>query len=79
MNCCRQAVKMGVSRGTRDTSQGPPVLPVPSVVAGSQVEGRPEDDRKDGQIRGRSHARAWFMKYPGKGHSQNRGRLSHCQ
>ncbi|MDH3849727.1 MAG: hypothetical protein OEV09_01595, partial [Deltaproteobacteria bacterium] len=36
------------------TSQGPPVL--------SEVEGTPEDARKDGHIRGRSKS---YMKYPG--------------
>jgi hypothetical protein len=29
------------------------------------AEGRPEDARKDAHVRGRSHAKAWFMKYPG--------------
>jgi hypothetical protein len=36
MNCCHETAKMGVSRGTRDTSQGP----------------TREDARKDGQFRG---------------------------
>jgi hypothetical protein len=38
MNWCSETVKMGVSRETRDTSQGP----------------TPEDAREDGHIRGRS-------------------------
>jgi len=56
MNCCRETAKMGVPPGNRrmlvprrtlnGTSQGPPVL--------SEVEGTPEDARKDVHIRGRS-------------------------
>jgi hypothetical protein len=58
MNCCRETTKMGVPPGNRPalprdseaylsgTSQGPPVL--------SEVEGTPEDARKDDHIRGRS-------------------------
>ena len=57
MNCCRETTKMGVPPGNsyrgigseaylNGTSQEPPVL--------SEVEGTPEDARKDGHIRGRS-------------------------
>jgi hypothetical protein len=69
MNCCRETTKMGVPRAAQalaprawqlvpryrgigseaylnGTSQEPPVL--------SEVEGTPEDARKDGHIRGRS-------------------------
>ena len=56
MNLCREAVEMGVSPGKpqgggseaylNGTSQGEPVL--------SEVEGTPEDARKDCHIRGRS-------------------------
>jgi hypothetical protein len=75
MNLCRKTVKMGVPPGNRPavprdwpepyldgTSQGEPVLPVPSVVAGSEAEGTPEDARKDRHIRGRSSR---FMNNPG--------------
>jgi hypothetical protein len=62
MNCCRETTKLVVPPGNRPalprdseaylngTSQGEPVLSV--------VEGTPEDARKDGHIRGRSHAKA---------------------
>jgi hypothetical protein len=71
MNYRHETVKMGVLPGnpaepresrTRgvlgSTPQGAPVLPVPSEVAGSRVEGRVEEARKDAHIHGRSHARA---------------------
>jgi hypothetical protein len=60
MNCCRETTKVGVPPGNhrvlvlRRTSE--------RYVAGGAcpepVEGTPEDARKGGHIRGRSHARA---------------------
>ena len=62
MDCCRETTKMGVppdnsSRGTA----GLVSVPERYVAGGAcpePVEGTPEDARKDGHIRGRSHARA---------------------
>ena len=36
-----------------------------AYLNGTSQGATPEDARKDGYIRGRSHAKAWFMKHPG--------------
>ena len=60
MNCRYETVKMGVPTGnpakTRETRT-------------PTVRRRMPDAWKEASIRGRSHARAWFMKYSSKGKS----------
>ncbi len=63
MNCCRETKKMGVPPGnrpaaSRDWFRGVPERYVAGAACPEPVEGTPEDAKKDGHIRGHSHARA---------------------
>jgi hypothetical protein len=61
MNCSRETVKMGVPRAAQALAPraGKPQCVGPEAYQNGTSQGStPEDAREDGQIRGRSHARA---------------------
>ncbi len=55
MNCCREIAKMGVPKATVPRYRGIGSEP---YLNGTSQGPTPEDARKDGHIRGHSHAKA---------------------